>query len=396
MMAGSFGFLGRVSGRHWLHRAGVRTISAVPTRRSRSIAFATVLLTAGAMLSPALAQPQPAAPDPWEPVRAFVGEWVGSAEGKSGAGTVRRVYAFILEDRFLHESNISTYPPQPANPSGETHRHWSLFSYDRERKVLVLRQFHQEGFVNQYVLNAAESKAGKLVFDSERFENFDNEWKARETYEIRSVDEFVETFELGEPGKTLEVYSENHFKRYKGERCADNKSLSELKQQYGLLVLCAANDVVAGADSVCTATFPEFWQTYNPETLRDRTPPEKVNAALDWVCASVLSLPTGPDTEVIRKLGAWCALNKWIDSLGEPEALATAVALVPATADLLADQIAARGIAKEDIGESLASTEHTRLRYALTRRLVSMPEDELAATLLALSDEVTKIKRARR
>ncbi|HEU4365084.1 MAG TPA: hypothetical protein VFT13_06415, partial [Candidatus Krumholzibacteria bacterium] len=269
-------------------------------------------------------------------------------------------------------------------------------SYDRERKTLVLRQFHQEGFVNQYVLNAAESKPGKLVFDSERFENFDNRWKARETYEIRSVDEFVETFELGEPGKKLEVYSRNHFKRYKGERCADNKTLSELKQQYGLLILCAANDVVAGADSVCTAIFPEFWQTDDPETLRERTPPEKVDAALDWVCASVLSLPTGPDTEAIKKLGAWCALNRWIDSLEGPEALATAVALVPATADLLADQIAKRGIAKEDIGGSLASTEHTELRYALTRRLVSMPEDELTATLLALSDEVTRIKRGRR
>ena len=36
------------------------------------------------------------------------------------------------------------------------HEHWSFFSYDRARKALVLRQFHQEGFVNQYVLDTAE------------------------------------------------------------------------------------------------------------------------------------------------------------------------------------------------------------------------------------------------
>jgi hypothetical protein len=78
-----------------------------------------------------------------------------------------------------------------------------------------LRQFHQEGFVNQYTQNPAESGPEKLVFDSERFENVDNSWRARETYDIRSADEFIETFELGQPGKELQVYSRNHFKRVK-------------------------------------------------------------------------------------------------------------------------------------------------------------------------------------
>ena len=40
-----------------------------------------------------------------------------------------------------------------------------------------------------------------LVFDSVSFENFSNEWKARESYEVISADEFIETFELAEPGK---------------------------------------------------------------------------------------------------------------------------------------------------------------------------------------------------
>lgn len=87
--------------------------------------------------------------------------------------------------------------------------------------------------------------------------------------------------------------------------------------------------------------------------------------------------------------------NRWVDSLARrgAEALATAVALVPSTADLLADPIAERGIDKEDIGESLASAEHTELHYALTRRLVSMPENERTAALLALSDETNRAAR---
>ncbi len=83
------------------------------------------------------------------------------------------------------------------------------------RRTLVLRQFHPEGFVNQCTVNSAESTPTKLVFDSERFENYDNAARARETYEVISADEFIETFELGEPGKPLQVYSRNHFKRIK-------------------------------------------------------------------------------------------------------------------------------------------------------------------------------------
>jgi len=64
-------------------------------------------------------------------------------------------------------------------------------------------------------LNQQLSKAGELVFESEQFENCDNNWRARETYEISSADEFVEIFELATPGKSFTVYSRNHFKRMK-------------------------------------------------------------------------------------------------------------------------------------------------------------------------------------
>lgn len=156
-----------------------------------------------------------AKPDPWAPIRFLVGDWEGRADGQAGAGTAQRTYSFVLKDRYLYEKNVSTYPPQKQNPAGEVHEHWSFFSFDRARKTLVLRQFHPEGFVNQYALNTKESGPGKLVFDSERFENLDAAWKARETYDIVSPDEFIETFEVGEPGKEMQVYTRNHFKRVK-------------------------------------------------------------------------------------------------------------------------------------------------------------------------------------
>jgi hypothetical protein len=142
----------------------------------------------------------------------MAGAWEGTSEGEPGKGTARRTYRFVLNDRFLNEQNVSTYPPQPKNPKGEVHHHWSFFSYDRARGALVLRQFHQEGFVNQFVISAAPPTPRTIVFESEALENVPKGWKARETYEIISPDEFVEIFEIASSGPH-EIYSRTRFKR---------------------------------------------------------------------------------------------------------------------------------------------------------------------------------------
>jgi len=157
--------------------------------------------------------PMAAESDPWEPIRRLAGTWAGESEGHPGRGIATRTYVFVLNDGYLHERNLSTYPPQDTNEAGEVHEHWSLFSYDRRRGTLVLRQFHQEGFVNQYKLNAEMSGPGRVVFESEGFENFDNNWRARETYLFGSDDNFEETFELAKPGTDFFVYSKTAFKR---------------------------------------------------------------------------------------------------------------------------------------------------------------------------------------
>jgi len=151
--------------------------------------------------------------DQWLPLQRFIGEWTGTASGEAGDGIVTRQYTFIMNGRFVYETNTSRYPPQEKNKSGEVHEHWGIFSYDKVRKLLVLRQFHVEGFVNTYrQVNAGEGHASP-VFESEAFENFSNSWKARESYEFLSDNEFIETFELAAPGKPFQVYSSNHLKR---------------------------------------------------------------------------------------------------------------------------------------------------------------------------------------
>jgi hypothetical protein len=155
---------------------------------------------------------QSPAPDPFERVSFLVGRWEGTSEGQPGKGTVRREYERALDGRFIRVRNRSEYPPQEKNPKGEVHEDEGFISFDRSRKKLVFRQFHVEGFVNQYVEDG-ESSAVRIVFTTESIENIPAGWRARESYVLQGADEFEEIFELAESGKPFEVYSRTRLKR---------------------------------------------------------------------------------------------------------------------------------------------------------------------------------------
>lgn len=150
--------------------------------------------------------------DRWAAVRFLVGSWEGTSQGRPGKAAVRREYRFVLRDQFLEARSTSTYPPQPNNEKGEVHEDVGFFSYDGGRKALVLRQFHVEGFVNQY-REDQPAAAGVVSLTSDAIENIPAGWRARETYVVLGPDEFEETFELSEPGKSFEVYSRARLKR---------------------------------------------------------------------------------------------------------------------------------------------------------------------------------------
>jgi hypothetical protein len=152
-------------------------------------------------------------PDIWEPLKFFLGAWEGTSKGQPGQGTCEREYQFALNGKFLQVKNKSIYSAQEKNPKGEVHEDLGFFSYDRSRKNFVLRQFHVESFVNQYLLESKSEDGKTLIFVTESIENIPAGFKAKETYRILNDNEFTETFEIAEPGKTFEVYSEAKFKR---------------------------------------------------------------------------------------------------------------------------------------------------------------------------------------
>jgi hypothetical protein len=177
------------------------------------LTLATTSLVAAGLGSAAPAPDQAKPLDPWQPIRGLLGSWEGDVKGEPGSGKCEREYRLTFRDKFIQVANKSTYPPQEKNPRGEVHEDTGFISYDKAAKKLVLRQFHVEGFVNHYVLDSVSEDGRKVVFVTVAIENIPQGWRGRETYELVSADEFVETFALAEPGKDFATYSETRFRR---------------------------------------------------------------------------------------------------------------------------------------------------------------------------------------
>ena len=151
----------------------------------------------------------------WLPLKPFVGNWKGEGGGEPGKGKYERSYQFILNKRFIEIRNKSTYQPTTQYPDGEVHEDIGYFSYDNARKTFILRQFHTEGFVNQFGLDSISPDKKTFVFITESIENIPAGYRAKETYHIISDDEIEETFEIAEPDKDFAVYSKVKLVRQK-------------------------------------------------------------------------------------------------------------------------------------------------------------------------------------
>ena len=127
-----------------------------------------ILLTIAFLGPQASAQQVASKPDRFAPLRFLAGTWRGDQTGQPGRGSAERTYQFVLDDRFLQETNTSTYPPQEKNKTGEVHHHMSMISYDTARKLFVFRQFHTEGFVNTYVRQPTADEKTMLGYHETR------------------------------------------------------------------------------------------------------------------------------------------------------------------------------------------------------------------------------------
>jgi len=164
-------------------------------------------------LLPFIAGAQTKSDSLWMPVNRLLGTWTGKGEGEPGKGVYERTYTQILNKKFIEVRNKSTYPPTDKHPKGEVHEDIGYISYDKGRKTFVLRQFHVEGFVNQYKLESISADGNTIVFVSEAIENIPAGFRARETYRFSEGGKFTETFELSEPGKDFELYTRVEFGR---------------------------------------------------------------------------------------------------------------------------------------------------------------------------------------
>lgn len=151
----------------------------------------------------------------WLPLNFMIGTWIGTSEGQPGNGKYERSYQYALNKKFIEVRNKSNYPPSKSHPEGEVHEDRGFISYDRGRKTFVLRQFHIEGFVNQFTIESISADGKTIVFITESIENIPSGYRAKETYKFINQNEFTETFELAEPGKDFELYSKATLKRIK-------------------------------------------------------------------------------------------------------------------------------------------------------------------------------------
>lgn len=167
-------------------------------------------------LGPAAARAAPAPADRLAGITWLIGDWGGFGEGRPGLSGSDRHAERIQNGRFIRVEGRSVYPRQQGNPSGEIHSSLDLWSFDRRRNLLVLRQFDSLGFVATYVQDRAASTGGRLVLVSEHLENVPAGWRARYTYEHPARDEFRELFEL-DSGQGYERYVSSRFLRVDGD-----------------------------------------------------------------------------------------------------------------------------------------------------------------------------------
>jgi len=154
----------------------------------------------------------PMEPDRFQALRFFLGAWQGEGQGQPGKSQVNREYTLVLDGRFIEVRNRSIYAPQEGNP-GEDHRDIGYISFDSARGKHVLRQFHVEGFVNQYVHDSTSEDGKTLTFVTEAIENIPAGWRARLALTPQGPDAFLEEFDLAAPGKDFEPYVRHRWTR---------------------------------------------------------------------------------------------------------------------------------------------------------------------------------------
>ena len=149
--------------------------------------------------------------NPFQRLNFVLGSWTGTGSGFGNAkSAVESSFKPALNGSFIEVTNESYFEPTQRNPKGEHHIDKGFISYDKARKTIVFRQFHVEGFINQYILVDSLSNDSTLVFESETIENFVEGGKARWTIKKTAHESIETTFDLAMPNKPFACYGTNN------------------------------------------------------------------------------------------------------------------------------------------------------------------------------------------
>jgi hypothetical protein len=142
-------------------------------------------------------------------LRLLEGTWEAKIDGRLGQGAGQRSYEFIFDGVYLVSRHASVRLPQEKSPEGDHHRELGVYSLDRERGTIVLREFMEEGFV---LRSTCEMEPRRFVCAAEAIESGPG-MQSRLTVEISDPYHFTEIFELASPGEELQVYFTNTWTR---------------------------------------------------------------------------------------------------------------------------------------------------------------------------------------
>lgn len=140
----------------------------------------------------------------------LIGSWEGSGEGfSSSKSTITAEYSWLMNQQYIEVKHRSVFEPTAQKPQGEIHEDMGIISYNKSKKAIVFRQYHIEGFYNEYVLSDSLSNNSKLVFETEKIENFVPGGRARFTILFKKTNEIETLFDVGFPGKEMACFGKN-------------------------------------------------------------------------------------------------------------------------------------------------------------------------------------------
>jgi len=147
--------------------------------------------------------------NPFDRVSFIIGEWNGGGSGfGNNESQIKSSFQLLMDGKYIEVKNESLFEPTEENPEGEHHIDKGFISYDKQRNLIVFRQFNSEGYFNQYVLNDSLSNENTIVFETEFIENFVPNGKAKWTIRKISENEIKTIFDVSF-GKEFSCFGTN-------------------------------------------------------------------------------------------------------------------------------------------------------------------------------------------